>query len=276
MDTRIEFNTGLAIQGDDFLITYGYQDNAAYALRMPIILLDKLEWEDLPKPNKPIVRWHEPIVYTKSDYSNFKLKFDGLENIEKNYSQVFQDLFVLHALKGKREGFYIEVGGGKPYHGNNTALLKDYGWEGITFEINESLINQWETERPSDKVFSTDATTINWVSFLKENEYPTTIDYLQLDIDPASNTYKVLENIDFDKLKFNVITYEHDAYDDNEIYRKKSRKLLQEADYVLIAGNISPDENSAFEDWYVHKDYSKGLKKNISKDTLFVEDYVKK
>lgn len=170
----------------------------------------------------------------------------------------------------------MKLGGGKPYHGNNTALLKDYGWEGITFEINESLINQWETERPSDKVFSTDATTINWVSFLKENEYPTTIDYLQLDIDPASNTYKVLENIDFDKLKFNVITYEHDAYDDNEIYRKKSRKLLQEADYVLIAGNISPDENSAFEDWYVHKDYSKGLKKNISKDTLFVEDYVKK
>ena len=47
MDTRIEFNTGLAIQGDDFLITYGYQDNAAYALRMPISLLDELEWETI-------------------------------------------------------------------------------------------------------------------------------------------------------------------------------------------------------------------------------------
>ena len=273
MDTRIEFNTGLAIQGDDFLITYGYQDNAAYALRMPIKLLDELEWEDLPKLNKPIVRWHEPIVYTKSDYSTFKLKFDGLENIEKNYSQVLQDLFVLYALKGKREGFYIEVGGGKPYYGNNTALLKEFGWEGITFEIDQSLINQWKTERPSDKIFSTDATTIDWVSFLEENKYPTTIDYLQLDIDPASNTYKVLENIDFDKLKFNSITYEHDAYDGGEVYRKKSRKILQKAGYVLVAGNISPSDDAPFEDWWVHEDYSKGLIKDIDKDVLYARDY---
>ena len=73
--------------------------------------------------------------YTKDNYPNFKLKFDGLETIEKNYSQTFQDLFVLYVLKGKRDGFYIEVGGGKPFHGNNTALLKEFGWDGVTFEI---------------------------------------------------------------------------------------------------------------------------------------------
>ena len=275
MDTRIEFNTGLAVQGDDFLITYGYQDNAAYALRMPIKLLDKLEWEDLPKPKKSYFTWHDPIIYSKKDYPNFKLKFDGLENIERNYSQTFQDLFTLYVLKGKRKGFYIEIGGGKPYHGNNTALLKEFDWTGITFEINPSLIKQWGEERPNDKIYSKDATTIDWVSFLKDNKYPTTIDYLQLDIDPASNTYKTLENINFKKLKFNVITYEHDAYDNNEIYRQKSRDLLHKAGYILIAGNISPDKNSPFEDWWVHKSYSKGLVKDINKEVLFVEDYVK-
>ena len=275
MDTRIEFNTGLAVQGDDFLITYGYQDNAAYALRMPIKLLDKLEWEDLPKPKKSYFTWHDPIIYSKKDYPNFKLKFDGLENIERNYSQTFQDLFTLYVLKGKRKGFYIEIGGGKPYHGNNTALLKEFDWNGITFEINPSLIKQWGEERPNDKIYSKDATTIDWVSFLKDNKYPTTIDYLQLDIDPASNTYKTLENINFKKLKFNVITYEHDAYDNNEIYRQKSRDLLHKAGYILIAGNISPDKNSPFEDWYVHKSYSKGLVKDINKEVLYVEDYVK-
>lgn len=33
MDGRIEFCTGIAELGDDFLITFGYQDNAAYVLR---------------------------------------------------------------------------------------------------------------------------------------------------------------------------------------------------------------------------------------------------
>ena len=42
----VEFNTGLAIKNDNFIITYGFQDNAAYALKMPVNLLDKLEWEE--------------------------------------------------------------------------------------------------------------------------------------------------------------------------------------------------------------------------------------
>ena len=46
MTAQIEFNTGLAIKDDNFIITYGYQDNASYALKMPINLLDSLEWED--------------------------------------------------------------------------------------------------------------------------------------------------------------------------------------------------------------------------------------
>ena len=46
MNAMIEFNTGLAIKDDNFIITFGYQDNAAYALTMPINLLDSLEWEN--------------------------------------------------------------------------------------------------------------------------------------------------------------------------------------------------------------------------------------
>ena len=46
MDAMIEFNTGLAIKNGNFIITYGFQDNAAYALKMPVSLLDKLEWEE--------------------------------------------------------------------------------------------------------------------------------------------------------------------------------------------------------------------------------------
>ena len=47
MDAMIEFNCGLADSGDDLLITFGYQDNAAYILKMPKNLLDKIEYEKL-------------------------------------------------------------------------------------------------------------------------------------------------------------------------------------------------------------------------------------
>ena len=44
MAAKIEFACGLAIKDDNFIITYGYQDNAAYALKMPTKLLNKLGW----------------------------------------------------------------------------------------------------------------------------------------------------------------------------------------------------------------------------------------
>ena len=46
MAAKIEFACGLALKDDNFIITYGYQDNAAYALKMPIKLLDNLNWEN--------------------------------------------------------------------------------------------------------------------------------------------------------------------------------------------------------------------------------------
>ena len=39
MDGYVEFCTGLALHGNDFLITFGFQDNAAYILRAPANML---------------------------------------------------------------------------------------------------------------------------------------------------------------------------------------------------------------------------------------------
>tara|TARA_R110000822_G_scaffold493_2_gene2321 strand:+ start:2769 stop:3806 length:1038 start_codon:yes stop_codon:yes gene_type:complete len=46
MAAKIEFACGLALKDDNFIITYGYQDNAAYALKMPTKLLNNLSWEN--------------------------------------------------------------------------------------------------------------------------------------------------------------------------------------------------------------------------------------
>ena len=47
MDAQIEFGVGLAQKDNDLLISFGYQDNAAYILKMPIKTLDKLEYFDM-------------------------------------------------------------------------------------------------------------------------------------------------------------------------------------------------------------------------------------
>ena len=272
MSTQIEFNTGLALKDDNFIITYGYQDNAAYALKMPVNLLDKLEWEDVNQSIEKVT-WHEPLIYSKTDYNNFKFKFKGLKNILQNYSQCYQDLFVLYILKGKKKGTYLEIGAGKPFYGNNTALLKEFNWSGISLEINQSLINQWLIERPNDIILNEDATNVDF-NKIYNNNLPKSIDYLQLDIDPSSNTYKALKNIPFDQIQFNVITYEHDYYVDNSKYRSKSREFLKEKNYILIASNISPDNHSPFEDWYVHKNYYNNSISNNDQGVLCAKDYV--
>jgi len=47
MDTMIEFVCGLAEYQGDLLITFGYQDNASYILKMPFNTLNKLEYENI-------------------------------------------------------------------------------------------------------------------------------------------------------------------------------------------------------------------------------------
>lgn len=42
MGGHVEFATGMAIQDDNFLITFGFQDNAAYLLKIPQIIVSSL------------------------------------------------------------------------------------------------------------------------------------------------------------------------------------------------------------------------------------------
>ena len=52
MNTQIEFSCGLAYKNNNFYITYGFQDNAAYVLKMPEKLLKELEYENLEEYTK--------------------------------------------------------------------------------------------------------------------------------------------------------------------------------------------------------------------------------
>jgi predicted GH43/DUF377 family glycosyl hydrolase len=202
------------------------------------------------------------IEYKNNKHSELLYKFNNSEKIKKNYSQNYQDMFVLTMLNGKTNGTYLEIGAADPFKGNNTALLEqDFKWKGASIEISEYESNKFKNFR-KNPIYTQDATKIDYNKFLSELNLGTDIDYLQLDCDPPSVTYDILTKIPFDKYRFAVITFEHDYYADiTKSYRDKSREFLFSKGYILIASNIAPDSTSSFEDWWVHPEL-------ISKDII--------
>jgi hypothetical protein len=86
--------------------------------------------------------------YTKDKFDKVKVKFDNLDKIERNYSESYQDMFVLSITNGKTNGSYLEIGSGHPSYGNNTYLLeKQFGWNGISVDLSEEFIALHKTER---------------------------------------------------------------------------------------------------------------------------------
>ena len=207
------------------------------------------------------------LPYNSSMHEHLRYKFKGSENITSNYSQTFQDMFVLSMLDGKTDGKYLEIGAADPFRGSNTAILENLGWEGKSLEILDSEVEKFKQHRKNE-VIKCDATQVDY------SNLSGVIDYLQVDCEPPATTYDILTKLPFDKVDFSVITYEHDHYTDIEgRYRELSREFLMSRGYVLVVGNIAPDEVSAYEDWYVHPKY---IKKEILEIMLDKNDDTKK
>lgn len=217
-------------------------------------------------------------TYSYTNHDRLKWKFQGSETIAQNHSEAFQDMFVLTVLDGKI-GTYLEIGAGDPFYGNNTALLEDIGWNGISIDWDEGAVEKFNRNR-RNKCIQRDATKVDYQKLLKQYAFGDTIDYLQIDCDPADTSYQVLLEIPFDKLTFKVITFEHDVYQEkNDDVRQKSRKILEHYGYIKVVGNISPDFNRPYEDWYVHKSVMAPKMRNLidySDKTIMAEKYMMK
>lgn len=194
--------------------------------------------------------------FTHTPYHNdlrerMRAPWPGFELLEKNYSQSFQDLFVLAALQGKHNGWYLEVGSAEPYKGNNTALLeKQFGWSGLSVDLNQRKVEQFMAER-DNWVLCVDATKIDYKKIMSSFGLPTVIDYLQLDCDPPEVTFEILQKIPFDTHKFAVITFEHDYYWNTNI-RDVSRQYLRQQGYELVVSDVAYNKLHSYEDWWVH------------------------
>lgn len=199
---------------------------------------------------------HAIRVYNKSQYPRLRFQFPGAETIERNYSGVYQDMFVLAMTNGKRGGSYLEIGSGDWTIGSNTLLLEQWGWNGIGLEWDEQHAATHIRQR-RNKVLKQDATKTDYDDLCQKlADKDGVIDYLQLDCEPSETTYNIMTMIPFDKYKFRVITYEHDHYVDmTGSFREKSREFLRSKGYVLCVPNVSADEKSPFEDWWVLPQY---------------------
>lgn len=191
-------------------------------------------------------------IYDAKMLPRVKYKFAGIENVERSYSQVLQDMFVLSVLNGKLGGRYVEFGSAEPFYGNNTALLETkFAWQGVGVEHKKQLVDQYKQQR-HNRVICADARQVQYSALLKEVALDGCIDYLQLDCDPAQVTFEILLGIPFEHYKFAVITYEHDHYADvSRSYQRKSRKYLESMGYELVVPDVSSDGVSSFEDWWV-------------------------
>lgn len=191
--------------------------------------------------------------YDKSKLNRVKNKFKDLDTIDQNYSQSYQDLFVLSMLNGKRNGTFLEIGAHHPVFISNTFLLENkFNWNGVSIDI-----AYCDFSNRKAKFVQQDAVQIDYQKLLKENFNSNQIDYLQIDIEPMEITFECLKKIPFLNYRFSVITYETDYYcpktskDTKDYIKNKSREIIQSYGYELVVGDVCNIGNDPFEDWYI-------------------------
>jgi hypothetical protein len=166
------------------------------------------------------------------------------------YSQAGQDRWVL--AMHPQPGSYLEIGASHPTLINNTYLLEQNGWQGVSFDIDPQNQQLWQQQRKNPLII-TDALKFDWVSFC---DLPFVTDYLQIDIDPPAQSFEVLQRIIETGAEFKLITFEHDAYTDGGVVRATSREYLTKHGYTLHTADVST-QGMVFEDWWVNEKYIK-------------------
>lgn len=187
-------------------------------------------------------------------------------NNVQSFSDQHQDVFVVACTGGKKNGTYLEIGAGHPVYGNNTFILEaQFGWNGLSFEYKPEFVNEFNLIR-RNPCFIGDATTTDFNAILERCNVGDHMDYLQVDIEPATATLSALKQIDLDKYHFSVVTFEHDIYNTvltPEWVLTESREIFKRHGYTRVVSNMvhaalnphSKLPHGPMEDWYVHEDY---------------------
>lgn len=175
----------------------------------------------------------------------------------KSRSQSLQDFFA-YTIGGKN-GTYIEIGGNKPRHKNNTYNLDvDFGWKGFSIEFNTKFQQEWrDCKERSNPCYFENALMFDYAGKIKELKLPSHVTYLSCDIEPARNTFAALQKVINDGITFDCITFEHDNYAkkkrDDLDYDIIAREYLIPLGYKVAVENVYVKQNkdAIFETWFV-------------------------
>ncbi len=166
---------------------------------------------------------------------------------KKYFSFSGVDVIIENIFRDKNDGFYIDIGCQHPIKNNNTYLLYKKGWKGINVDLDSDNINLFNIARPRDdniniavsnKVGETDlyfyhkkspintidkktsdfqkaqvseikkVKTNSLVNIINSSRYNNNeIDLLSIDVE--GHEVKVLEGLDFNLYKPNVIVVEY-------------------------------------------------------------------
>lgn len=160
-------------------------------------------------------------------------------------SQVGQDEWVLSLIK---KGTFLDIGCREPVTLNNTYLLEQNGWTGVSIDIVD-YSQQWQYRK--SKFICADALSLDYRSL----DLPELIDYLSLDIEGSGDRFKALLKVISYGFEFKLITIEHDSYRVKEELEKiPQRALLKSLGYVLAYPDVK-DEECVFEDWWINPKY---------------------
>ena len=212
-------------------------------------------------------------ILKSEDSKQFRFVFDGHEKVERNYSEMFQDIFVLSALNGKHEGTFLEIGCSYPVFSSNTYLLEThFNWKGISIDIEKKFVQKHLLNRNS-YALHLDATIVDYDDLVSDCGISNVIDYIQIDCGDSSKSLSVLRKVLDSKIKFNILTFSHDNFSDATGQVKTiSRKLLQKAGYTLFISNISYNNTEDHEDWWVD---SSALSEEFFKEFKNTDNQVK-
>lgn len=169
-------------------------------------------------------------------------------------SQAGQDRFVYELLirtNLQTLGTFLDIGSGHPIRNNNTIALERLGWSGLLVDISEDVARITPSLRKS-LFLRADASKTNWdeQSFAFHIRIAPVVDYLSLDVD--ADTLATLKVLPLARVRFRVITIEHDTYRCGNGPRTAMREILAAHHYDLICKDVCL-KGRPFEDWWADK-----------------------
>jgi FkbM family methyltransferase len=202
--------------------------------------------------------------------------------VSRSHSQLLQDLWVLHRLGEKRNGYFVEFGAADGVFLSNTCMLeREYGWSGIVAEPAQSWqaklgaqrtchvsnLCVWESSGATLEFNEPDAPELSTIARYSSADahsgaraqgrhysvrtisladllasHDAPAEIDYLSIDTEGSELRILSAFDFSRYRFACITVEHNYTP----ARMEIQELLARAGYKRVFDSLS-----RWDDWYV-------------------------